>query len=88
MFYVYHQNNSGGEFHISGWVNRTVAIEADSADEANERAALRGIYFDGVQKGLDCECCGDRWNRFDPAWQKPVRRPPKGPGVAIHYKVG
>lgn len=22
------------------------------------------IYFDGVEKGLDCECCGDRWDEL------------------------
>jgi hypothetical protein len=20
-----------------------------------------GVYFDGVSKGMDCDCCGDRW---------------------------
>lgn len=23
-----------------------------------------GIYFDGVECDLDCECCGDRWSRY------------------------
>ena len=23
------------------------------------------VYFDGVEKGIDCECCGDRWDKID-----------------------
>lgn len=30
-------------------------------DEANARAKGIGLYFDGVDDGRDCECCGDRW---------------------------
>jgi len=22
-----------------------------------------GLYFDGVQAGYDCSCCGSRWSR-------------------------
>ena len=25
-----------------------------------------GLYFDGVEQGMDCSCCGDRWYR---AWE-------------------
>jgi len=28
---------------------------------AQYTASVRWIYFDGVEKGYDCECCGDRW---------------------------
>ncbi len=56
-FFTFRQNNSGGSFE--GFVY--VCIEAADADEANEAAAEYGIYFNGVDKGLDCPCCGDRW---------------------------
>lgn len=59
--YVYLQNPAGGDFVISDKVDQLVAIEAFSAEEANNRATLLGIYFDGVHKGIDCSCCGDRW---------------------------
>jgi len=64
MFYHYSQNNSGGSFIFnedSGITNHVV-IEADSASEANKMAEEIGIYFNGCDSGLDCECCGDRWD--------------------------
>lgn len=60
MFYGYDQNNSGGTYStpiIQLWV------EADSPQEADQLAQRHGVYFDGVDLGLDCECCGDRWSR-------------------------
>ena len=62
-WYRYHQNNSGGshEYDPSRGTSVDVYIEADSADEANERAREIGLYFDGVDDGWDCDCCGDRW---------------------------
>lgn len=39
-----------------------VWVMAESEKEANRLAEqYAGIYFDGIRKGLDCECCGDRW---------------------------
>ena len=61
MFYTYRQNNSYGVFDVDDNVKHFVIIEADSAKEANEKAEHIGIYFDGVEKELDCPCCGDRW---------------------------
>jgi hypothetical protein len=59
MFYTYRENNSGGEFYGPALY---VIIEADSPEEANERAvAEAGLYFNGVADGIDCPCCGDRW---------------------------
>lgn len=63
MFYTYRQNNSGGSFKITKKIKHFVIIEADSAKEANEKAEHIGIYFDGVEKDIDCSCCGDRWNK-------------------------
>jgi len=63
MFYMYSQNNSGGWFQQDDDVVHYVIIEADSPSEADDRAESIGIYFDGIDRGLDCECCGDRWSR-------------------------
>jgi len=62
MFYTFRQNNSGGEYDINDKVNEIVIVEADSAAEANLKAEWIGLYFDGVDNDLDCECCGDRWD--------------------------
>jgi hypothetical protein len=62
MFYCYNQNNSGGSFVINDSVAHYVFIEADSANEANDRAEDVGIYFNSVNDDRDCECCGDRWS--------------------------
>ena len=65
MFYTYSQNNSGGSFRGPAIY---VIVEADSATQADYRAQHEaGIYFNGVQSGHDCGCCGDRWY---PQWEK------------------
>jgi len=61
MFYDFRQNNSGGSFKVTDSVGHYVIIEADNAQEANEKAEQVGIYFDGCSTGKDCNCCGDRW---------------------------
>ena len=62
-FFQYRQNNSGGQF--TGPAIHVI-IEADSADEADQRAVNEaGLYFDGCAQDIDCSCCGDRWHR---AW--------------------
>lgn len=61
-FYLYDQNNSGGSFEVDDDVAHRVIIEAVSAAKANKKAKSVGIYFNGVEKGIDCECCGDRWS--------------------------
>lgn len=65
MFYTYIQNNSGGSFVVDDDIKQYVIIEADSAEEANDKADYLGIYFDGVEKGFDCPCCGNRWHECD-----------------------
>jgi hypothetical protein len=62
-FYHFHQNNSGGSFHYDyeRGISCNVIVEADSVDDANERGKRLGMYFDGVESGRDCSCCGDRW---------------------------
>lgn len=61
MFYDFGQNNSGGRFIVNDKVTVSVFIEADSPEEANQKAQDIGIYFFGTVSGKDCECCGDRW---------------------------
>lgn len=67
-FYHFSQNNSGGMFDIepSRGIGVDVWIEAVDADHANSRAEQIGLYFNGVEDGSDCECCGDRWY---PTWE-------------------
>jgi len=67
MFYTFYQNNSGGSFHESHGICNHVIVEADNANDANNRAENIGLYFDGCNKGFDCSCCGDRWY---PAWRE------------------
>lgn len=63
MFYHYSQNNSGGVFATDEkkGIGTDVIIEADSYQEANDRAERIGLYFHGCSDGIDCDCCGDRW---------------------------
>jgi len=68
-FYTFHQNNSGGVF---GGPALNVIVEANSTEHANERAHDFDVYFDGVDKGHDCECCGDRWY---PTWEDGTEKP-------------
>lgn len=63
MFYCFNQNNSFGKFDDNDDVCGFVIIEAQDAEAANLKAELIGIYFDGCDKGWDCNCCGDRWYR-------------------------
>jgi hypothetical protein len=67
-FFTFNQNNSGGEFDIDleSGISEYVIIEAATASEANDRAEEIGLYFDGCNNEMDCECCGDRWSR---AWE-------------------
>jgi hypothetical protein len=102
MFYVFRQNNSGGSFDINDDVTQFVIIEADSAADANSRAVGIGIYFEGVDKDLDCGCCGDRWveawsEKGEPepelygqpiASYKPWFKPDGQPYAYIYYKDG
>lgn len=73
-FFKFRQNNSGGSFDIDDKVTIAVWIEADSFDEANAKAESIGIYFDGCESGMDCDCCGDRWSAMDD-WNTPEEQP-------------
>ena len=67
MFYTFKQNNSGGSwsFDEKNGITIYVIIEAPNHYEANRKAEEIGLYFDGVDKGMDCPCCGDRWYKAD-----------------------
>lgn len=59
-YYIFTQNNSGGSFdEIEG--KRDLLIQAKNSEEANNIAQSLGVYFNGVEDGGDCDCCGDRW---------------------------
>lgn len=62
-FWTFSQNNSGGSFVEDKQVSHHVVIEATDKDSAESRAENVGIYFNGVDEGQDCPCCGDRWHR-------------------------
>lgn len=64
MFYEFIQNNSYGYFDVNDKVCHRIIIEADSGSEAIEKAEEIGCYWDGVSKGIDCSCCGDRWSEY------------------------
>lgn len=99
-FFHFHQNNSGGSFCIDlkNGICPDVIIEARDAAHANERAEEIGIYFNGVEEGLDCGCCGDRWyKQWGPGndnpcvYGEPVSELNKDwfmEVVAIHYADG
>lgn len=58
------QNNSGGSFLQDPRSGVYVIVEAETLEEANLIAAEKaGVYFNGVTDGIDCECCGDRWDK-------------------------
>lgn len=61
MYYTYRQSNPGGSFIQDDRVGQYVIIEADNPRDANRHAERIGIYFNGVDEGRDCSCCGDRW---------------------------
>lgn len=63
-FYKFTQNNSFGHFEEDDKVCQFLYIEADNIAEAIYKAGELGCYWDGVKKGIDCPCCGDRWNIY------------------------
>lgn len=60
-FFEYDQSNSGGHFLCNNHICHRLFIEADNENIANQKALNLGVYFNGVEDGTDCDCCGDRW---------------------------
>lgn len=65
MFFLFSQNNSGGYFVETDELCHRLFIEADSEQDAIDKAEDLGCYWNGVAKGKDCPCCGDRWYGCD-----------------------
>ena len=80
-WYTYHQNNSGGSFDIDRDVDQKVIIQASSASEADDLAQRIGIYFNGVDDGIDCDCCGDRW--YPSSWNDEGTNEPEVYGEVV-----
>lgn len=81
-FFEFTQNNSGGTYSFSdNAYSRFVVIEAPSATTANALALGLGLYWDGVDKGYDCACCGSRWSQ---AWSDDGDEKPSHYGDPIH----
>lgn len=59
-WYCFKQNNSGGSFIVDDKVCNRLFIEAKSFDAAVKKAEELGCYWDGVDNGIDCPCCGDK----------------------------
>lgn len=73
-FFLFRQNNSGGSFDISdaAGIGPCVWVEAADTAHANLIAQQLGIYFDGVEEGRDCVCCGNRWYEAHQADSEPA----------------
>jgi len=72
-WFQYTQNNSGGSFVNDANVSNYVLIQAPNNTLADSIAeAIVGIYFNGVEDGRDCDCCGDRWSA---AWSQGYSEP-------------
>ena len=61
MFFTYAQNNSGGYFieDEKAGVCEYVIVEADSAEQANDKLKKIGSMVDSFYDY--CPCCGERW---------------------------
>ena len=64
-WFEFNQNNSGGSFDVDDKVCHRLFIEAESFDDAVKKAEELGCYWDGVDDGIDCPCCGDRWSKWN-----------------------
>lgn len=101
MFFHFRQNNSYGIWKGPA-IN--VIIEAEDDEEANDLAEMHGLYFNGVDDGQDCPCCGDRWyevwgkgNEVPSCYGEPVKETGEYgsavgngefPSLTIFYKDG
>jgi len=62
MYHIYFQREVCGNSRIySNNLAIYVVIERDTKEEADIFAEDLGIYFDGIRRGFDQACCGDRW---------------------------
>ena len=58
----------GGVFNsMEGYRTKAydVWVLAESGDEADSLAQkYAGVYFNGCEEDIDCDCCGDRWYSY------------------------
>lgn len=98
-FFMWNQNNSGGHFVVDDDLTWQAVIESDDYQQAEIYALGIGVYYDGVDSGHDCSCCGDRWyegKELDTGGQTLVEHLQeyadnygwKDPSVIIHYADG
>ncbi len=67
--WIYDQNNTGGILQpVYGCENSKIVHMVGSYHIGDFNLATKErniipkeVYFDGVEKDLDCPCCGDRW---------------------------
>ena len=73
QFYTFDQNTSSGIFVTDSQrgIAEFVIIEAPYKQNAIHIAHRIGLYFNGVGDGIDCPCCGDRWNSDPQAYDVP-----------------
>lgn len=64
LYYVMRQYPNRGDYDINANVASIVVIQTHDPLKANFIALSKGIYFDGIEKGIDCSCCDDRWKPF------------------------
>ena len=72
QWFEFLQNNSYGVFKVDNKVCHDIFIEAENYKEARKKALSLGIYFNGVYKGIDCPCCGDRWSDGEYVIELPI----------------
>ena len=66
MIYSFRQNNSGGFYRQPA--KFIIVKNARDREHATEIAMSAGMYLQGIAAGMDCYCCGDRWNGVDNEW--------------------
>lgn len=83
-WYSFRQTNSGGvfDYDANSGISVNVFIEADTPEQANERAESIGIYFDD-DYDVDCSCCGQRWSRV--YFNEDVQPPTENEPITIGY---
>ncbi|MGA0164712.1 MAG: DUF7296 family protein [Bdellovibrionota bacterium] len=96
-WFLFDQNNSGGKLVVNDKVCHRLFIEAKNESEAISIAEGLGVYFNGVDDGRDCPCCGDRWYRaeevefplaFDSRKQIVFKNPVEyAQHLAVHYTL-
>jgi hypothetical protein len=65
----------GGVCAYYGWQDQPVDVwvmAGDSWEAEGLAQKYAGVYFNGVEKGRDCDCCGDRWYSAE-EWDEEMR---------------